>query len=500
MPEKQQSLIYIEQQNKTEAEFMSRSFVDKATKNRAYINALGAELVIKYLALEGVDAAKTFNLHSISKILEKVDISDIRLPNVHIDVRVVFDESQIFIPKSHFEYGLVPDVYFILKLAKDFKYVEFLGFIKPESINKRNANSDYYFVEMSDLTSPDSAKEFIQNFEGNTSVGITQDEMLKGRELSVLMADHNISVAEMKELFRLLSASSELRDSVLEFDNFETLSNSVGTILFEQMTTAESVDVSSIEDFLDKPEDDSQNSEENEPQQDTTQDLETSNETTENITTEDTLDVDFDDIFSDEPISSEEPEMLEMTEQSTDLPSANENDDDKFVGDVVKKSLGLAAGTAAAGAIAGAAAEAAEISAAGTISEEAMKLAGVAGDAVSDLIKQNIDNQEEHLSKLDFENLAVRSENIEDEFAGFELANDSINTTDEYAAPQDLSSLEQVPTSDFTETNEIQHDVVDLSEMAEVENENFKENIEDLSDLHNMSTMDLITQYTNVES
>ena len=493
MPEKQQSLIYIEQQNKTEAEFMSKSFVDKATKNRAYINALGAELVIKYLALEGVDAAKTFNLHSISKILEKVDISDIRLPNVHIDVRVVFDESQIFIPKSHFEYGLVPDVYFILKLAKDFKYVEFLGFIKPESINKRNANSDYYFVEMSDLTSPDSAKEFIQNFEGNTSVGITQDEMLKGRELSVLMADHNISVAEMKELFRLLSASSELRDSVLEFDNFETLSNSVGTILFEQMTTAESVDVSSIEDFLDKPEDDSQNSEENEPQQDTTQDLETSNETTENITTEDTLDVDFDDIFSDEPISSEEPEMLEMTEQSTDLPSANENDDDKLgqiIGDVVKKSLGLAAGTAAAGAIAGAAAEAAEISAAGTISEEAMKLAGVAGDAVSDLIKQNIDNQEEHLSKLDFENLAVRSENIEDEFAGFELANDSINTTDEYAAPQDLSSLEQVPTSDFTETNEIQHDVVDLSEMAEVENKNFKENIEDLSDLHNMSTMD----------
>ena len=60
MPEKQQSLIYIEQQNKTEAEFMSRSFVDKALKNRAYINALGAELVIKYLALEGVDATKIF--------------------------------------------------------------------------------------------------------------------------------------------------------------------------------------------------------------------------------------------------------------------------------------------------------------------------------------------------------------------------------------------------------------------------------------------------------
>ena len=35
MPEKQQSLIYIEQQNKTEAEFMSRSFVDKAFKKQS---------------------------------------------------------------------------------------------------------------------------------------------------------------------------------------------------------------------------------------------------------------------------------------------------------------------------------------------------------------------------------------------------------------------------------------------------------------------------------
>ncbi len=495
MPEKQQSLIYIEQQNKTEAEFMSRSFVDKALKNRAYINALGAELVIKYLALEGVDATKSFNLHSISKILEKVDIADIRLPNVHIDVRVVFDENQIFIPKSHFEYGLVPDVYFVLKLAQDFKYVEFLGFVKPEVINKKNANSDYYFVDKNDLTSPDLAKEFIQNFEGNTSVGITQNEMLKGRELSILMADHNISDSEMKELFRLLSSSSELRDSVLEFDNFETLSNSVGTILFEQMTTPESADVSSIEDFLDNPEEEDQNSNEEETQQEEQVEAEVSNEPAEDIISDDTLTVDFDDVLSDETISSGDLDILEMDDsvvQDTDSTANKDNDHDELgqiVGDVVKKSLGFAAGAAAAGAVAGAAAEAAEISAAGFISEEAMKLAGVAGDTVSDLINQNIDNQEENLSKIDFENLAVRSENTLDELSGFELAEDSVNTTDEYAAPKDLSALEQISTPDFVETNEIHHEVVDLAQMDEVLNDNFKESTEDLSDLHNIPAM-----------
>ena len=42
MAGKQETLIYIEQENKTEAEFMSRSFVTGSIKNRAYINALGA--------------------------------------------------------------------------------------------------------------------------------------------------------------------------------------------------------------------------------------------------------------------------------------------------------------------------------------------------------------------------------------------------------------------------------------------------------------------------
>ena len=113
-------LISIEQENKTEAEFMSRSFVDKSIKNRAYVNALGAELVIKYLNENGVDTEELHNIHSISKILERVDLADILLPNIHIDARVVFDEDKIFIPKTHFELHIQPDIYVVAK--KDIIY------------------------------------------------------------------------------------------------------------------------------------------------------------------------------------------------------------------------------------------------------------------------------------------------------------------------------------------------------------------------------------------
>lgn len=227
MASKQETLIYIEKENTTEAEFMSRSFVNKEVKNRAYINALGAELLTKYLASEGIDVSDVRNIHSISKVLEKNDIADILLPNIHIDVRVIFDDNQIFIPKSHFELGLTPDIYTVLKIDADFKYVEFLGYFKPSQIDKNSQNDEYYFFSKNKLSSPESLTKFIKNFPGKNQRKLTEEEFFHGRELSISLADHNITLDEEIELYELLLSSAQLRDSVLEFDNFETLAYNV---------------------------------------------------------------------------------------------------------------------------------------------------------------------------------------------------------------------------------------------------------------------------------
>lgn len=230
----QGTLIYIEKENITEAEFMSRSFVNKGVKNRAYLNALGAELLMKYLKSEGVNVSDVHNMHSISKVLENIDIADVLLSNIHIDVRVVFSENQIFVPKSHFNFEIVPDVYVVLKIDEEFKNVEFLGYFKPSQINKQSQNSDYYFFSKKKLSTPESLVKFIKNFPGKAKRTLTEEDFLRGRELSVSLADHNLSEDEMREFLELLLLSSELRDSVLEFDNFETLAYSVASTLGSQ--------------------------------------------------------------------------------------------------------------------------------------------------------------------------------------------------------------------------------------------------------------------------
>ena len=133
MGTQQDTLIYIDEKDKHDASAAANAFAHKDVKNRAYINTLGADLAMKYLASENIDISNVYNIHSIKKILEELDISDIMLPNIHIDVRVIFDENIIFIPKSHFEFNLVPDIYLVFNLAKDFSHVKFMGFFEKNA-------------------------------------------------------------------------------------------------------------------------------------------------------------------------------------------------------------------------------------------------------------------------------------------------------------------------------------------------------------------------------
>ena len=565
MAGKQDTLIYIEQENKTEAEFMSRSFVNSAIKNRAYINALGAELVMKYLASEGIDISDTHNLHSISKILEKIDISDILLPNIHIDVRVIFDENQIFIPKTHFQLEITPDIYVVLKLAKDFSHVEFLGYFEPDSLNLKLCNNDYYFFEKERLHAPSTLKQFIKNFTGNTSHGISQDDILRGRELSIAMADHNISDSEQKELIELLLLSNELRESVLEFDNFETLSYSVGSTLSQNKTDMTKSAAIVLDTEHDTPEQNNEHQNNQEEQKDsseenienlavdTPEEINFSNaqddlvldesffeltepETAENLSgdkadTEQT-EAEAENILDSEPeisnitnisdiqnpqeetllededlITTEENieplEELELNSEDLTLPEAEtlqldedipqeENTLEKTVGDAVQKALKKSE----------------EISTPANddnieqgASKDAIKLAGVSGDIVNELINKNIESQQEELNKIDYSQISTNAAEVPEHIAAYDLSAAKIEmdaqaeASGQFDTPKDLSEFKTVETKQtIGEEENFVPETIDLESMESIETEDFNESTESIVDLEHLSTIDSPTK------
>ncbi len=220
----QDTLIYVEQEDKSQASAAARGFAQKSIQNRAYINTLGARLAMKYLASEDINISNIYNIHSIKKILEEIDVSDVMLPNIHIDVRVVFDENVIFIPKSHFEYNLVPDIYLVFNLAKDISHVKFLGFFEPKLINKNNANSEYYFIEKEKLSPAVDLKKYIENFKGSYQENVSEDDLVNSERIIIAMSDNDITENDKKYLINQLTRSAELRDKFIEYENFENLS------------------------------------------------------------------------------------------------------------------------------------------------------------------------------------------------------------------------------------------------------------------------------------
>lgn len=219
----QETLIYIDENDQIDAGISAKNFAKEDTQNRAYYNTLGAKLVKKYLASENVDVSNVYNIHTSRKILEELDISDVMLENIHIDVRVVFNENFIFIPKSHYDYDILPDIYLVLLMSNDKKYMKFSGFFEPKLINKNNQNEDYYFIEKEKLTSAANLKDFIENFNGNTAQKLSKSEIEKSDMMILSFADNDIDNQSKTQLLKNLVKSAELRDRFIEFENFELL-------------------------------------------------------------------------------------------------------------------------------------------------------------------------------------------------------------------------------------------------------------------------------------
>lgn len=538
----QETLIYIEENDKKEARILTQSFANSETKSRAYINALGAELGMKYLALENINSSKTYNLHSIHKILEELDISDIMLSNIHIDVRVVFDENLIFIPKSHFEYDILPDIYLVLNLSEDHAHAKFLGFFEPKLINKNNQNNDYYFIEKEKLTSPLNLKDFIENFKGNTTHSLSASENQNAEVLMVSLMDQNVSRDEMKELLNYLTKSADLRDKFIEFENFELLSykalhtpdieipkdveeETTIDATLDDLDNSDSSEMFSSEDDAEEASDNeesSQEQQEDEQEQpfEETQDFQEETAESENTVPEENssdmigdlgelggLDglegLDALDGLGEADTIENSPEALENPADATPEASSSpaENEVSKSTASDMLTGLAefTAEATAAGGAVAAAGAAAAaagatsasiELSAAESLTEAGLDMLAGSVDALASDNTQNIQETQNNAAELSFDEINLEDLSNVSDLEALSEAEPAVQA----AQPSEASS-EDVQDFDTIEQTEIQQpvenpgesemEVLDISNVNAVPN-NLDANISETVEFNNI--------------
>lgn len=477
MGSNQETLIYIEDKDRLDASVAANSFAHSGIKDRVYINTLGAKLGMKYLASEDIDVSNVYNMHSIKKVLEEVDIADIMLSNIHIDVRVVYDENTIFIPKAHFEYGLTPDIYLVFQLAKDSSCVTFLGYFEPSLINKNNANTDYYFIEKEKLSPVASLKKFISNFNGNTNVVIPENEVENSERIIMAMADNDVSDEDRKYLIKQLTKSAELRDKFIEYENFETLSYKAmtdPTISKKEISEENVTNISALENIdglndIQKVEEPSL-----EPELGSIENLE---------------DITLDNIFDEGTLENNIEETKDETSQENTVEKGDLKPSDNTVGNIAGTIASAAAGAVAGATIGGAiSATAGEILSSMGTAEAAIDTVGEVANAVSGVSEVASNEIDAVKSGIDaIKDIAGTSKIEETQPESISLEDVDISNMENIELPQENNESETISLNDVEISDEVNTDFIDSIDNKisfddiELPNENIDVSNEDIN-------------------
>lgn len=219
--------IDLTQNDIEDAKASSSGLKNEAAKKRGFIDVLGARGAMNLFFENKFEVNNIYSMYSIQSVLNQIDIADIYRGEFKFDVRIVFDENEIFIPRAHFDYGILPDLYLVFKLEKDLSKLEFLGCLEPQNIDKQNTNSEFYFAEKSQLILPPVFSNYFKKLAPKQIEPSSKEEIERAEGLFSALVDNEISNEDKHFLIHQLSKNFTLRESFVEFENFEMISKNL---------------------------------------------------------------------------------------------------------------------------------------------------------------------------------------------------------------------------------------------------------------------------------
>lgn len=189
---------------------------DESLRNRAVADVIAANFAKKYF--EDIEIDTKSGLHNIYQVLENIDISDIYIKNNYIDVRLYFNENELYVPKSHFDNNLLPVAYMFIKIDEEFSGAVVTGFITPSLINTDELVKDYYKVNENDLISFYDIEPLLE----------LENEIELTKDINAQIFDYlDNRLADKKVFYRILLKSQEARELLRKAAYAKTVFNFV---------------------------------------------------------------------------------------------------------------------------------------------------------------------------------------------------------------------------------------------------------------------------------
>ena len=154
-------------------------------------------------------------------LCEQFEVADFYVNNYHIDVRITNVYNAVLVPKIHYDNGIMPDFYAVIKVDSELKKAVFLGIIDTKTSNPEPCDYHYYkFDEKSFITNEEFLK--IIKTEKHQKTNIKSHEYFKEFYLSFI--DNEIGSQKKREILKHLFECSECRTEFCCFTGFEMVS------------------------------------------------------------------------------------------------------------------------------------------------------------------------------------------------------------------------------------------------------------------------------------
>ncbi len=207
------------------AKIYASLLTDEFQRKRAYASIAALYSLINLLEKTDNNVQKSMTLFRNPDLNEKYEINDVYVNNWHIDVRVVTDGTGFLVPRCHFDNDLEPDFYAVIKVDKELKTSELLGFADTALLTKEAYDYNYYSVDFNSLISFDKFIEKI-NKPKITDFAEQEHELFRDNYLSLI--DGEIDEQLKNRLIKHLFECPECRTEFCCFTGFEMVSCNIG--------------------------------------------------------------------------------------------------------------------------------------------------------------------------------------------------------------------------------------------------------------------------------
>lgn len=208
----------INEQTYNYAKIYASLIQDEYQRKRAYASLVALYSFLNIIEKTSYNVQKSMTLFRNPLINEEYEISDLYVNNWHLDIRIITDGNAVLVPKKHYDCGIVPDYYVVIKVDSELKTSELLGFANTKEITPEAFNYNYSIIPIASLITYENFLDKVK-----TPKTVTFDpkehELLKDSLLGIM--DNDINPVTRNKILKHLFDCSDCRTEFCCFTGFE---------------------------------------------------------------------------------------------------------------------------------------------------------------------------------------------------------------------------------------------------------------------------------------